>query len=77
MAKPKRLADQKADAIRKKISENVKRLRADRSQADVYQGAGVSKFTLQQTEYSHANPSIETLMRLADYFGVNLEDIIK
>ncbi len=45
---------------------------------DVYEATGVSKTTLTNLYYERTkNPEAETLLKIADYLGVTLDELLK
>lgn len=45
---------------------------------DVYEATGVSKTALTNLYYERTkNPEIETLLKIADYLGVTLDELLK
>lgn len=61
------------------LGEKLKRRREllDLLQAQLAQLAGVSTRTIQLVEQGKSNPSLETLLRLADPLGLRLELLLK
>jgi transcriptional regulator with XRE-family HTH domain len=68
-----------ADEVAAAIARNTRQLRADRQWTlDQLAGrSGVSKGMLVQIEQSRTNPSIATLCRVADAFGVTLAQLVE
>ena len=58
-----------------KFQENFRLLRKQKKvrQKDVAEYLGVAVRTIQSYEYGDREPSIETLIKLADYFDVTLD----
>lgn len=68
-----------ADAVADAIARNTRQLRTDRgwSLDQLATRSGVSKGMLVQIEQARTNPSIGTLCRLADAFGVTLAQLVE
>jgi transcriptional regulator with XRE-family HTH domain len=68
-----------ADEVAAAIARNAKELRADRQWTldQLAARSGVSKGMLVQIEQARTNPSIGTLCRLADAFGVSLAQLVE
>lgn len=68
-----------ADEVAAAIARNARELRTDRqwSLDQLAQRAGISKGMLVQIEQARTNPSIATLCRLADAFGVTLAQLVE
>lgn len=68
-----------ADEVAAAIARNARDLRADRqwSLDQLATRAGISKGMLVQIEQARTNPSIATLCRLADAFGVTLAQLVE
>lgn len=60
------------------LSHNLRRLREAKklSQADVAERAQLSRVAYGQIESGAAKPRVETLMRIAEAFGVRLQDLL-
>lgn len=60
------------------IFERLKLLRKDRgvTQKEIASSVGVSEVSYQRFEYGTVRPSLETLIALADYFGVSLDYLV-
>jgi transcriptional regulator with XRE-family HTH domain len=60
------------------LSQNLKYLREKKgmSQDELGEELGVIKQTISSWENSKANPSIETIVKLAEYFGVSLDELV-
>lgn len=67
------------DEVAAAIARNARELRSDRqwSLDQLSQRSGVSKGMLVQIEQARTNPSIGTLCRLADAFGVTLAQLVE
>lgn len=61
------------------LSENIKRLRTKHrlSQADLAESIGVSHPRISDIERGVGNPTLKTLGKLADFFGVSVADLLK
>lgn len=57
------------------INEKLRELRGDRTIVEVAKLSGVPKSTLQTIEAGKCVPSIKTLRKLADFYGVQVSDI--
>ncbi len=68
-----------ADQVAAAIARNTRGLRADRQWTldQLATRSGVSKGMLVQIEQSRTNPSIATLCRVADAFGVTLAQLVE
>ena len=68
-----------ADEVAAAIARNARELRTERqwSLDQLATRAGVSKGMLVQIEQARTNPSIATLCRLADAFGVSLAQLVE
>lgn len=68
-----------ADEVAAAIARNARELRTDRqwSLDQLAQRAAISKGMLVQIEQARTNPSIATLCRLADAFGVTLAELVE
>lgn len=73
----------KAKAVAASINENlgrrVKKLRSDRgwSLEDLATASGVSRSMLSEIEREKANPTLTVTYRIAQAFGLNLQDLIE
>lgn len=67
------------DEVAAAIARNARELRGDRqwSLDQLAQRSGISKGMLVQIEQARTNPSIGTLCRLADAFGVTLAQLVE
>lgn len=63
----------------RRLASNVRRLRADQalSLRELSHATGLSKANLSRLEGGRANPSLETLWRLAHAFGVSIGELIE
>ena len=61
------------------LPENIKRLRAKHklSQAELAESIGVSHPRISDIERGVGNPTLKTLGKLADFFGVPVADLLK
>jgi transcriptional regulator with XRE-family HTH domain len=68
-----------ADEVARAIAHHTRRLRTDRgwSLDQLATRSGVSKGMLVQIEQTRTNPSIGTLCRIADAFGVTLAQLVE
>ncbi len=68
-----------ADEVAAAIARNTRALRADRQWTldQLATRSGVSKGMLVQIEQARTNPSIATLCRVADAFGINLAQLVE
>ena len=68
-----------ADAVSQAIARNTRDLRTERqwSLDQLVARSGVSKGMLVQIEQTRTNPSIATLCRIADAFGVTLAQLVE
>ena len=64
----------------KKMKNNFRVILAKQRKkvVDVYEATGVSKTTLTNLYYERTkNPEAETLLKIADYLGVTLDELLK
>ena len=68
-----------AAAINENLGRRVKKLRADRgwSLEDLATASGVSRSMLSEIERERANPTLTVTYRIAQAFGLSLQDIIE
>jgi transcriptional regulator with XRE-family HTH domain len=72
-----------SNATRERISSNVARLlREERERQKLSLNllaakAGISRQMVSYVEQEERNPSLDTLLRIADALNVNLDDVIK
>ena len=61
-----------------KFSENIRLLREKKSarQEDIAKEIGVSTHTYQKYEYEQQEPRMSTLIALADYFDISLDELV-
>ncbi|MHB9781154.1 helix-turn-helix domain-containing protein [Streptococcus sp. 10F2] len=62
------------------MKNNIRVLLAKRREkiADLAEGTGISKSTLTAIYYERTkNPSFETMKKVADYFGVTIDELIQ
>ncbi|MCT8138598.1 helix-turn-helix transcriptional regulator [Anaerobacillus sp. CMMVII] len=57
------------------IADNLKRLRADRSREEIAASVGISVSALQMYENAQRVPKDEIKVKLANYFGVSVQEI--
>jgi transcriptional regulator with XRE-family HTH domain len=67
-----------SDAVARSVAQNVRRARAERGWTldELTLRCGVSRGLLVAIEQQRANPSIQTLTRVADSFGVTLARLV-
>lgn len=65
------------DEARKIVAANLRRLRGDRSLSEVGRMAETSAGAIRDIEHGTRMPGIGLLTRLADAFGVGLEEFLK
>lgn len=60
------------------FSEHLLNLRTERCllQKDVAKGTGISLQTYQRYEYGHREPQLSTLVALADFYDLSLDDLV-
>lgn len=61
------------------MKNNFRTLLAKRRKkvSDVYEATGISKSTLTDLYYERAkNPRVKTLLKIADYLGVTLDELL-
>ncbi|MBX7208269.1 MAG: XRE family transcriptional regulator [Verrucomicrobiaceae bacterium] len=68
-----------AASINENLGRRVKKLRADRawSLEDLATASGVSRSMLSEIEREHANPTLTVTYRIAQAFGLSLQDLIE
>ena len=68
-----------ADAINEDLGRRVKKLRADRnwSLEELASASGVSRSMLSEIERQRANPTLSVTYRIAQAFGLSLQDLIE
>ncbi len=68
-----------AASINENLGRRVKKLRADRgwSLEDLATASGVSRSMLSEIEREKANPTLTVTYRIAQAFGLNLQDLIE
>src|SRR5260370_30446708 len=78
-ALPARPAPQADDAIRRRLGDRVRQLRADRdwSLQVLASASGVSRSMLSQIERDQANPTLTVTLRIAQAFGMTLGDLVQ
>lgn len=61
-----------------KFHENIVKLRTERnlSQAGLAKEIGVSLPTYQRYEYGEREPQLSTLVALADFYGISLDELV-
>ncbi len=79
MPAPKKTAKNAADAINENLGRRVKKLRGDRgwSLEELSKVSGVSKSMLSEIEREKANPTLSVTYRIANAFGLNLQELIE
>lgn len=79
MSAPKKTAKNAADAINENLGRRVKKLRGDRgwSLEELSKVSGVSKSMLSEIEREKANPTLSVTYRIANAFGLNLQELIE
>jgi transcriptional regulator with XRE-family HTH domain len=78
-AAPARPEPKAADAIRQRLGDRVRQLRADRgwSLQVLATASGVSRSMLSQIERDQANPTLTVTLRIAQAFGMTLGDLVQ
>ncbi|MCX8497235.1 MAG: XRE family transcriptional regulator [Akkermansiaceae bacterium] len=68
-----------ADALNEDLGRRVKKLRADRnwSLEELASASGVSRSMLSEIERQRANPTLSVTYRIAQAFGLSLQDLIE
>jgi transcriptional regulator with XRE-family HTH domain len=64
--------------VRRYLAVNLARLRAEKgwTQKQASEATGVDANHLQKLEYARANPTLETLVRVAQGFGATLTELL-
>lgn len=64
---------------RRAIGDRIRteRMRQNRTQEQIYLAAGISRWALQEVEAGRGNPSLVTLLRIADTLNVPLADLVR
>ncbi|MDR1453450.1 MAG: helix-turn-helix domain-containing protein [Candidatus Margulisbacteria bacterium] len=67
------------NALLQKIGRNVQRYREKKKETrdQFATNAGLGKYFLYRIEFGNANPSVMTLKKIADYFGIRIERLLK
>ena len=63
--------------LRPPIGELLRNLRGDRTLREVEQGAGIPNTYLSNVESGGKRPGLKTLSKLADYYGVPLDELLQ
>ena len=61
------------------FAENLKKLRKQYRVTQTYLGdcVGVSQRAISHYEDKNAEPSVETLAKIADFFGITIDELVK
>lgn len=61
------------------LKEKLKELRLEheRTQKDVAQGLGIIVQTYQKYESGQRNPKLKTLMKIAEYYNISINELIE
>jgi transcriptional regulator with XRE-family HTH domain len=75
----KRAARSEAETLNENLGRRVKKLRADRgwSLEELAAASGVSRSMLSEIERERANPTLSVTYRIAQAFGLTLQDLIE
>lgn len=71
--------DDRVLARRRQVGERIRRVRErlNLTQADVCGRSGIDIATYSRIEQGHSSPKVDTLIRIADAMGVELEDLVR
>jgi len=60
------------------FSEQLLKLRTERNllQKDVAEAAGIALHTYQRYEYGEREPQLSALVKLADFYGISLDELV-
>ena len=70
-------SEESARRQRPPIGELIRNLRGDRTLREVERGAGIPNSYLSNVESGKKRPGLKTLSKLADYFGVPLDELLE
>lgn len=62
--------------LRANISANLRRLRGPETQATIARYAGITQASVSHYEGGNRTPTLMAILRLADAYGVPLDDIL-
>ncbi len=70
--------DDRVIARRRQVGEQIRHVREHHnlSQQDVCGRSGIDVATYSRIEQGHSSPKLDTLIRIADAIGVDLEDLV-
>ncbi|WP_031039954.1 helix-turn-helix domain-containing protein [Streptomyces sp. NRRL F-5650] len=71
--------DDRVIARRRQVGERIRRVREhlNLSQLDVCGRSGIDVATYSRIEQGHSSPKLDTLIRIADAMGVELEELTR
>ena len=71
--------DERVIARRRQVGERIRHVREhlNFSQQDVCGRSGIDVATYSRIEQGHSSPLLDTLIRIADAMGVELEDLVR
>ncbi|WP_112469402.1 helix-turn-helix domain-containing protein [Streptomyces triticisoli] len=71
--------DDRVLARRRQVGERIRRVRErlNLTQTDVCGRSGIDIATYSRIEQGHSSPKVDTLIRIADAMGVELEDLVR
>ena len=64
-------------SARQRLRVNLLQLKGSERMEDIAEAAGICGYTLSRIINMRGNPTLETLERLAIYFGVEVRDLLK
>lgn len=71
--------DERVIARRRQVGEQIRRVREhlNLTQLDVCGRSGIDVATYSRIENGHSSPVLDTLIRIADAMGVELEELVR
>ncbi|WP_108990461.1 helix-turn-helix domain-containing protein [Streptomyces coelicoflavus] len=71
--------DERVTARRRQVGEQIRRVREhlNLTQLDVCGRSGIDVATYSRIENGHSSPVLDTLIRIADAMGVELEELVR
>lgn len=65
------------DEVKKRLADNIRLLRTKKrfSQEAIAELAGIGQNQISEIENEHSNPSLETIIRIASAFNVNVSEL--
>ncbi|MEU2780509.1 helix-turn-helix transcriptional regulator [Streptomyces sp. NPDC007110] len=71
--------DDRVIARRRQVGDRIRRVREERNltQLEVCGRSGIDVATYSRIEQGHSSPLLDTLIRIADAIGVELEELVR